>query len=110
MAATAGAVCLEGNDELHVHPRELHRESRDSGCELCDGGAVTCCGRLQVCDGVHRLLLETPAVRVYGGVVRGTVRGTRLIFNRVTPLPVGGGEKHSEMGERFSSADRLLHS
>ena len=40
-AALAGVVCLEGDDELRVHRRKLHRESRNSGHDLCDSGAVT---------------------------------------------------------------------
>ena len=40
-AATAVAVCLEGDDELSVHRCKLRRESRDRGRELCNGVTVT---------------------------------------------------------------------
>ena len=46
MDATASAVCLEGDDELHVHRCKIRRESCNSIHELCDGGAVTSCGHL----------------------------------------------------------------
>ena len=35
--------------------------------------------------------------------MRVAVGGTRLILNQEAPLPVDGGEKHFEMGERFVS-------
>ena len=45
--------------------------------------------------------MELHVVRVCGGVVYVAVGGTRLVFNQEAPLPVGGGEKHFYMGERF---------
>ena len=47
-------------------------------------------------------------VQVCSGVVGGAVGGTCLVLNRESPLPVGGGEKHSEMGEYFFSRRPLV--
>ena len=47
-AAPDGAVCLEVDNELHVHRRELCREPHGSTRELYDGGAVTRRGFRQV--------------------------------------------------------------
>ena len=93
-AAPAGAVCLEGNNELHIHHCELRCYPHNSGRELCDGGAVTRRGRCQVCNGIDRLLLEVTVVRVCGGVVRGAVGGTHIVLNQEAPLPVGGSEEN----------------
>ena len=38
----------------------------------------------------------------------GAIGGTRLVFNQEAPLPVGGGEKHFDMGERFVSIRSLV--
>ena len=45
-AAPAGALCLEGSDELFVHCHELCCEPLGRGRELCDGGTITLRGRL----------------------------------------------------------------
>ena len=79
LAAPADAVFLEGDKDIHVHCQKLRRESRDSGSDLCDGSTVTCCGRRKVRDGIHCLLLEVPAVRVCGGIVRGSI-GAPVLF------------------------------
>ena len=44
-AALAGALCLEGSDELRVHYHELRHEPLDRGHELFDVGAITRRGR-----------------------------------------------------------------
>ena len=43
-ASLADTVCLEGDDKLRVHRRDLRHESQYSIIELCNGGAVTCRG------------------------------------------------------------------
>ena len=80
-AALVGAVCLDDDDEIHVHRRKLHREPCNSGRELCDGRTVTHCGRRQVCNGVDRLLLEVHVVCVCCDVVSGTEGGNCIVLN-----------------------------
>ena len=82
-------VFLEGDNKLLVNGRDLccgsldgGRESHDGGRELRDGLAVNCCGRRQFLDGIHRVLVELPIVRVCGGVVWRFVGGNRLVLWR----------------------------
>ena len=106
-ADPAGAVCLEGNNEIRVHCHEICRESRDSGRELCNGSAVTRSGFCYFCDVVHRLFLEVNIIQVCGGFLRGAVGGTRLVLNQEAPLPLGSGENHFETRESLFNR-RLL--
>ena len=108
MAATTRAFYLEGNDELLVHHRGLHRDSCNIGCQLRDGRAFTRRGCCQVCNAVHCVLVEIPVIQIFSGVVRRSVGGARLILNQEAPLPVGGGKKHFKMGENFVSQRPLV--
>ena len=80
-AALAGALSLEGSDELRVHCYELCHESLDLGRDLCNSGAIARRGCCQVRNSVHHLLLEVPVVRVCSGVVCGAVGSTSLVSN-----------------------------
>ena len=105
-AAAARAFFLDGKNELLAQRRELCRESRDGGCQLRNGRVVICCGCCQVCDEIHRVLVEVPVVRVCDGIVRRSVGDFHIVFNLEAPLPVGGGEDYFEMGGSFVT--RLL--
>ena len=100
-AAPAGALRLKGSDKLGVHGDELFRETFDRDRELGDGGAIACRVCRQVCDGVHRLLMQVPAVRVCGSVVCGAVGSAGLVSKREAPLSMCGREKHLEVWERL---------
>ena len=43
--ALAGALCLEGSDDIRVHCHKLCREPLDRRRDMCDGGLITHSGR-----------------------------------------------------------------
>ena len=45
--------------------------------------------------------MKLPVVQVCGGVVRCAVGVSCIVLNREAPIPMGGGGKYFDMGERF---------
>ena len=107
-AALAGSLRLKGSDELGIHGDKLCRKPFDRGRKLGDCGMIAGRGYRQVCNGIHRLLLQVPVVRLCGGVVRGVVGSAGIVSQREAPLPVCGLKKNLEVWERLVARRPLI--